>query len=217
MTRHTGMRRWATALMVGASFAAPLASWPALADNKMGYQLETPEQAAQLVKSGGSLGMKVGPQEQINSEGLTFQILKVEGINNNSPAEQAGLKIGDQIIAVNSHVFPNTKTFAEYVGSAKPGQQIEIDYMPAGGGPKQAQRVGVTVGESGHAAAPHKEPSTVGGGLSTGDKIAIGLGAAAVIGCYEYNCYSRIKTKLQQEREKYQQQHPAQQPQPTTR
>ncbi len=209
MTRHVGTKRQVAALAIGAMLAAPWASGPAAADNKMGYQLETPEQAAQLQKSGGSLGMKVGPQEQINSEGLTFQILKVEGVNQGSPAEQAGLKVGDQIIAVNTHVFLNTKTFAEYVGSAKPGQQIEIDYMPAGGGPKQAQRVGVTVGEAGKAAPPHKEPSTVGGGLSTGDKIAIGLGAAAVIGCYEFNCYSRIKSKLQQERDKYQQRQPA--------
>ncbi len=181
------------AILAAVLVASQSLAWTASADNKMGYKLETAEQAAQLTRSGGSLGMKVGPEDDIASEGLSFQVLKVEGVVSDSPAAQAGLKVGDQIIAVNGHVFPNTKTFAEYVGSMKPGEQIDVDYMPEGGGPKDAKRVGVTIGEGGHASKPKQEAQKSAGGLSTGEKVAIGLGAAAVIGCYEYNCYSKFK------------------------
>ena len=190
-----------TSLAVSALFAVQLAAGPAAADNKMGYQIVTPEQASALPRAGGSLGMKIGPEEMIDSEGLHFAVLKVEGVQPSSPAAQAGLKVGDQIIAVNSRVFPNVAAFAGYVGSVPPGQQIEIDFMPAGGGPKQAQRVGVTVGEAGHAVPPHQD-APQSGGRSTGDNVAVGLGAAAIFGCYEYNCYSRLKEKIAEERAK---------------
>ena len=184
----------------------------AAADNKMGYTLETPEQAATLAKAGGSLGMKVGPKDDITSEGLTFQVLKVEGVVAESPASQAGLKVGDQIIAVSGHVFPNTKTFAEYVGSIEPGRQIDVDYMPDGGGPKDAKRVGVTVGKGGHAAQPKADAPKSAGGLSTGDKVAIGVGAAAIFGCYEFDCFKKLKAKYEEERAK----HPTATAAPTT-
>ena len=181
------------------------ASAPARADNQMGYKLETTEVAAKLQRSGGSLGMKVGPEKDITSGGLTFELLKVEHVGDGSPAEQAGLKTGDQIIAVDGHGCPDTASFAAYVGSVAPGRQIAVDYMPAGGGPQQAQRVGVTVGEGGHAAPANRDvPRSK--GLSTGDKVAIGAGAAAVFGCYEAGCFSRLKKDYDAEREKLQQQ-----------
>ncbi len=173
----------------------------ARADNAMGYRLQTAEQAARLQRSGGSLGMRVGAEHQISSGGLSFELLKVEGVGASSPAAQAGLKVGDQLIAVDGRVFPDVATFAAYVGSVPPGQQVEVDYMPAGAGPGQAQRLGVTVGEGGRAAPPKDVPRNT--GLSTGAKVAIGVGAAAIIGCYETNCYSRLKTKVDEEREKY--------------
>ena len=186
------------AVLLGSQSLSAAAS----ADNKMGYHLETADQASSLTKAGGSLGMKVGPKDDITSEGLTFQVLKVEGVVADSPAAQAGLKAGDQIIAVDRHVFSNTKTFAEYVGSIEPGKQIDVDYMPEGGGPKQAQRVGVTVGKGGHMAVPKPDAPKTAAGLSTGEKVAIGLGAAAVFGCYEYDCFSKLKKKYEDERVK---------------
>ena len=96
-------------------------------------------------------------------------------------------------------MFPDTATFAAYVGSVAPGRQIEVDYMPAGGGPAQAQRLGVTVGEGGRAATPRSETPH---GLSTGSKVAIGLGAVAVIGCYEAGCFHKLKADLDAERER---------------
>ena len=176
-------------------------SLAASAENQMGYRLQSAEASANLQRAGGSLGMKVGPEKDISSGGLTFKLLKVEHVGDDSPAAQAGLKTGDQIIAVDGRVFPDTVTFAAYVGSAAPGRQIEVDFMPAGGGPAQAQRLGVTVGEGGRAAAAHRDvPRST--GLSTGEKVAIGVGAAAVIGCYESNCYSRLKSRIEEERKK---------------
>ena len=193
------------AILVGSQALSALA----MADNKMGYKLETAEQASALTRGGGSLGMKVGPQDDIASEGLSFQVLKVEGVVADSPASQAGLKVGDQIIAVNGHVFPNTKTFAEYVGSMHPGEQVDVDYMPQGGGPKDAKRVGVTIGEGGHANKPKQEAQKSAGGLSTGDKVAIGVGAAAIFGCYEFDCFKKLKVKYDEERAKHAQPAPA--------
>ncbi len=173
----------------------------ASAENQMGYQLQTSQASANLQRAGGSLGMKVGPEKEITSGGMTFEILKVEGVGRDSPAAQAGLAVGDQIIAVDGRVFPDIKAFAEYVGSIAPGRQLEVDYMPADGGPKQAQRVGVTVGEGGRAATPRQDvPKRT--GLSTGEKVAIGAGAIAVIGCYEAGCFKRIKNGIDAEREK---------------
>ena len=191
------------AKMTGLALVAVLGlSGAASAENQMGYRLQTAEASATLQRAGGSLGMKVGPEKEITSGGLSFELLKVEGVGAGSPAAQAGLAVGDQIIAVDGRVFPSVATFAAYVGSVAPGRQIEIDYMPAGGGPAQAQRVGVTVGEGGQAAPAHRDvPRST--GLSTGEKLAIGAGAAAVIGCYETNCYSRLKNKVEEERERY--------------
>ncbi len=190
------------ALVAAVLLASQTLAGVASADNKMGYQLETAADAGSLTKAGGSLGMKVGPQDDIASEGLSFQVLKVEGVADDSAAAQAGLKVGDQVIAVNGRVFPNTRTFAEYVGSIKPGQQIEVDYMPQGGGPKDAKRVGVTVGEGGKVAKPAQDAPKSAGGLSTGEKVAIGFGAAAIIGCYEYGCIPKLKKKYEEERVK---------------
>ncbi len=197
--------------------AALVASAVARADNQMGYRLETSQMAAALPRGGGSLGMKVGPEKEITSGGMTFEILKVEAVGQESPARQAGLAVGDQLIAVDGRVFPDSKTFAEYVGSVAPGHHIEVDYMPADGGPKQAQRVGVTVGEGGRATTPDKEPSR---GLSTGAKVAIGVGAIAVIGCYEAGCFKRLKSGVDAEREKLRGEHavePTTQSQPLAR
>ena len=143
-----------TRLAASAWVAVQIAAGPAAADNKMGYQMVSAEQASAMPRAGGSLGMKIGPEEMIDSEGLHFAVLKVERVQPDSPAAQASLKVGDQIIAVNGRVFPNVAAFAGYVGSIPPGKLIEVDFMPAGGGPKQAQRVGVTVGEAGRAAPP---------------------------------------------------------------
>lgn len=179
------MRSRIAALLLAGALAVPPT---ARADNAMGYQLLSAEDAAALTPGGGSLGMKVSRAQVIHDADLNFDLLRVDSVANGSPAAQAGLKPGDQLIAVDGKVFPSVAAFAAYVGSVAPGRQVMMDYLPANGGPQQAQRVAVTVGEKGRA-VPANDTSAS-GGLSTGSKVAIGVGAAALFGCYRLGCFS---------------------------
>ncbi len=188
------MTNRAVSRLVAGCVSLQLLIVPALAENQMGYTLLPASQAAQLQRGGGVLGLDVGRAQQISDSGLTFELLKVNSVRRGSPGERSGIKAGDQIIAVDGRVFPSVAAFASYVGSKQPGERVSIDTMPANGGPKDAQRVTVVMASSSPAAqsqvappAPERE------GLSTGTKIAIGVGAAALFGCYKYGCVSRLK------------------------
>ena len=179
-------------ISIRAAFAAAcLVTSPltAHADNPMGYRLMTQQEASQLPRNHGILGLDVDRGEQISESGMTFDIMRVKEVRRDSPGAHAGLRQGDQIIAVNGLVFPTIASFAAYVGSTMPGSQITIDYMPAGTGPQQAQRVAVTVGGAGQI-----PPEPASGGMSTGKKLAIGAGAIALLGCYEMGCFSHRTT-----------------------
>jgi hypothetical protein len=180
-----------TAFFLGLHCVVPS---PALADNQMGYHLLSGQQAAALPRRGGALGMEIGPAQRITDGGMSFELLRVNGVRRGSPGAQAGFSTGDQIIAADGQVFPSVATFATYIGSVPPGRQITVDYMPAGGGPQQAQRVRVTVGAGGRAVPTRQENQAQSAGMSTGAKIAIGAGAAALFGCYELGCFSRSKS-----------------------
>jgi membrane-associated protease RseP (regulator of RpoE activity) len=147
----------------------------------MGYRLLSQEDGASLPHNGGALGMDIERAQHITDDGLAFDIIRVKQVRPGSPGAQAGFRAGDQIIAVDGRVFASLTAFGAYVGSLQPGTQIKVDYIPAGGGPQQAQRLVATVGQPGRAAPA---------GLSTGTKIAIGVGAAALFGCYELGCFS---------------------------
>jgi hypothetical protein len=203
------MANRAAAVLLAALLSVPGA---ALAENPMGYQLLSAQQAAQLPRSGGTLGMAVGGAQPITDRGMTFELLRVNGVRQRSPAAQAGLHVGDQIIAVDGRVFPDVRAFAAYVGSVRPGQQIAVDTMPAGGGPQQAQRVAVTVGAGGRAVPARQNPQARSTGMTTGTKVAIGVGAAALLGCYEMGCFSRSKARPADAGQPPQPQLPPQQP-----
>ena len=188
------VNRVVAALVVVSVLGLQAAPGPALADNQMNYQLLTADQARDLPKGGGKLGLNVGKAEQITSGGLTFDLLRVNGVSSGSPGARAGFKVGDQIIAVDGKVFPSVAGFAAYVGSKGPSDRVSIDYMPPNGGPQDAQRVDVTmVGAERSAPKPAET-----GGLSTGTKVAIGVGAAALFGCYKLGCFHRRTPSTQQ-------------------
>ena len=170
-----------TALYVAAAMFA-MQVVPARAENQMGYQLLSQQEASGLPHNRGSLGMDIERAQQITDGGMTFDLIRVKQVRRGSPGAQAGFGPGDQIIAVDGRVFPSLSAFAAYVGSVPPGRAVSVDYIPANGGPAQAQRVSVTLGAAGNPAqsvAP--EPNST--GLSTGTKVAIGVGAAALLGC----------------------------------
>ena len=159
----------------------------ARADNPMGYRLLSQQEAAQLPRNGGGLGLDVERSDRITDRGLTFDIIRIKDVRRGSTGAAAGLARGDQIIAVDGRVFASLTAFAAYVGAVPPGRPVEVDYIPAGGGPQQAQRVAVEVGQGGR---PGQGPIAESGGMSTGKKLAIGAGAAALLGCYALGCFS---------------------------
>ncbi len=169
-------------------------SVPALAQttNPLGYRLLSQQDAASLPSQGGALGMDIVSGTHIDDAGLSFEMLRIKGVRVGTPGAQAGFHAGDQIVAADGRVFPSLLTFAAYVRSLPPGKLMSVDYIPNGGGPQQAQRIGVTVGSGGHAVAPAQaDTAPEHQGLSTGTKIAIGVGAAALFGCYEMGCFTR--------------------------
>ncbi len=185
---RNGVRIWAAWLAV-----ASMLPVVARADNPMGYRVVTSQEAAGLPRNGGSLGLELQRAEMINDAGIAFEIMRVVRVRERSPGARAGFRAGDELISINGRVFPSLAVFAAYVGSLSPGQPASVDYIPAGGGPAQAQRVQVVPG--GLAAQ----------GMSAKEKVAIGVGAAALFGCYELGCFS------------HRQPTPAQQPLPAAR
>ena len=144
----------------------------------MGYRVVTPQEAASLPRNGGTLGLELQRAGMINDRGIAFEIMRVDRVRDHSPGARAGFRAGDDLISVNGRGFPSLAVFAEFGGSLPPGQPASVDYIPAGGGPAQAQRVQVIPG----GAAP--------AGMSTKEKVAIGVGSAALFGCYELGCFS---------------------------
>ena len=170
-------------------------------ENQMGYRLLSADQASALPRNGGALGLDVRRGEVITDAGMTFEVLRLAGVRAGSPGAQAGFKPGDEIIAIDGMVFANLAAFAAYVGSLPPGQVTAVDYIPNGGGPQQAQRVGVTVGSGARGAgttptaSPAPGAAAPGSGLSAGAKIAIGVGALALFHCYKVDCFARFHAK----------------------
>ena len=193
--RRVMFKRTVAALALASLLAAPLGATQAWADNQMNYRLLPAAEASTLPRAGGTLGLNVGPGEQINSGGLTFKLLRVNSAKQGSPGADAGFRAGDQIIAVDGRVFPSVPAFAGYVGSLPPGHQISVDYLPAGGGPQEAQRVTATLGGAGGSIPAQPAEAAPSGGLSTGTKVAIGVGAAALFGCYKLGCFSHLHKK----------------------
>jgi len=181
--------KWFATLTLVAALLVSQASAPdARAENAMGYRLLSEQEARALPRNDGALGIDLTRSQRITDNGMTFDIMQVTGVKQGSPGAQAGLRPGDQLIAVNSRLFPSLRAFASYVGSMERGSVATIDYMPAGSGPERAERVAVTVG--GRPPPQTEERQQSPGGISTGTKIAIGAGAVALLGCYEFGCFS---------------------------
>jgi hypothetical protein len=165
----------------------------AYAENQMGYRLLSVQEASSLARHHGALGLDVERAQQITDEGITFDLIRVKQVRRSSPGARAGFRKGDQIIAVDGRVFPSITAFGAYVASMSPGSRVNVDYIPAGGGPENAERVPVIIGDAGR---PTQEPpqnsqndEAASSGMSTRTKI--GIAAAALFGCYALGCFSK--------------------------
>ena len=195
-------KRTVTALVLASFIGLQPGLAPAWADNQMGYRFLSASDADALPKAGGTLGLNVGPGSQITSGGMSFRLLRVNSVKAGAAGAQAGFRQGDQIISVDGRVFPGVPAFADYVGSLAPGRQINVDFLPAGGGPQEAQRLTATLGGGATGSAPAvatappeaaADAPAAGGTLSTGTKVAIGAAAVALFGCYKLGCFNRFK------------------------
>jgi uncharacterized protein YidB (DUF937 family) len=62
--------------------------------------------------------------------------------------------------------------------AVSPGSRVTVDYIPSGPAPANPQRVAVALGRDAHL------------GISAGESVAIGVGEAALLGCYEMGCFA---------------------------
>jgi C-terminal processing protease CtpA/Prc len=189
------VRRTLTAIAIASMLTFQWTPNLAYAENQMGYRLLSVQEASRLPRHRGALGMDVERAQQITDDGMTFDLIRVKQVRRGSPGDRAGFRKGDQIIAVDGRVFPSIAAFGAYVGSMSPGGRVSIDYIPAGGGPENAERVPVIIGD---AAKPTQDPArkrqddeTASSGMSTRTKI--GIAAAALFGCYAIGCFSKSK------------------------
>jgi len=184
--------RTVTALVTASMLTLQWTPESAYAENQMGYRLLSAQDASRLPRHHGALGMDVERAQQITDDGMTFDLIRVKQVRRGSSGAQAGFRKGDQIIAVDGRVFPSIAAFAAYVGSMSPGSRVSVDYIPAGGGPENAERVPVTIGDAGRPteAVPQNRQAedTASSGIST--RTNIGIGAAALLGCYALGCFS---------------------------
>ena len=110
---------------LSASVVAGSLCLPALADNQMGYRLLSQQDAQDLPRNHGGLGMDIEAAQLITDGGMTFDLIRVKQVRSGSPGEQAGFHAGDEIIAVNGDVFSSLSGFrgvCRFSPAGKPDQ-----------------------------------------------------------------------------------------------
>ena len=82
------------------------------------------------------LGVTISPLTSRRAEELGLSIIQgayVENVSRNSAAEEAGIKEGDVIIAINNNQVRNTSELIEIVGRKRPGDTVNVRYYRDGG------------------------------------------------------------------------------------
>ena len=125
------VKRFVSALVLASFLGMQPGLAPAWADNAMNYRFLSAKDADSLPKAGGTLGLNVGPGEQITSGGMTFRLLRVNSVKSGAAGAQAGFRQGDQIISVDGRVFSGVPAFADYVGVGGAGT-ADCRRLPAG-------------------------------------------------------------------------------------
>ncbi len=106
----------------------------------------------------GAIGVTFWPDQNpalLRSFGASYGVV-VQTVDHGSPADRAGLKIGDVITAINSRRVPNGNALLEIVSNTAPGTTLRVDYLRD----RKAGTANVVVGDWNRIAA------SIGGGPS---------------------------------------------------
>ena len=101
----------------------------------------------------GRLGIGIQPMTKALAE--TFKLDSTDGVvvvnvERGSPAEKAGLQVGDVILAYNGKRIEEANLLPRLVGGTKPGEQAKLDVVRKG----ERQTLSATVGETPASSAP---------------------------------------------------------------
>src|SRR4051812_35700315 len=102
---RAGVMKRLSAMALAATLLFGDAGAVAHAENAMGYQLLSEQEARSLPRNDGALGMDLARSQHITDHEMTFDIMQITKVKPGSPAAKAGLRRGDQIIAVNGRLF----------------------------------------------------------------------------------------------------------------
>jgi serine protease Do len=128
--------------------------------------------------SRGWIGVQVQPitKEIADSLGMTEpQGALVSGIQANSPAAQAGLKVGDVLTALNGSKINNSRDLARQVATFAPKTGVKIDYLRDG----KTQNAQLTIGQLQDSAAREPAHATPGEGKSQTTNLGISVAPAS--------------------------------------
>lgn len=116
-----------TGTFSGYSFAVPSTLVKKVMDDLMKYG------TAQRALLGVNI-QNVSPElaDYLNKEFPVLQGVYVGGVNEKSAGEEAGLKEGDIIIAIDGRVTNNVANLQELVARKRPGDKIEVEYIRDG-------------------------------------------------------------------------------------
>ena len=103
-----------------------------------------PKEPIILVKNSAALGVQLGANE------ITP---KVEGLRTGGPADKAGLKAGDVIVALNGKAVANSGDARAALGQFKPGDKITVDVKRG----DEKKQMSVELGSAGQLSAPPGE------------------------------------------------------------
>ncbi|MFM7134511.1 MAG: S1C family serine protease [Planctomycetota bacterium] len=107
----------------------------------LGVQVMALDRARALIES-GRVDYPAALVEDFKGEGAV-----VANVTVGSPAEEAGFRAGDVIVAIDGQRVPNDRTVPAMVSSRRPGEQVEFEVWRASADGGARERVVVTLGE----------------------------------------------------------------------
>jgi len=83
----------------------------------------------------GLLGVQIGDVDAVVAEQLHLNVSQgvlIRGVNKESAAETAGLRVGDIIVGINGHNIYSVSELQEWVARNRPGTEIAVSYLREG-------------------------------------------------------------------------------------